>query len=135
MSSGSPHATRIPHDHVLLVDDHAGFRRVVAELLGLRDGSFHEASDGKEAMDYCHQVRGAPDLILMDLDMPVMDGLAATRAILRDSPSARIVILTQHDDPRLRQAALEAGACVFHSKLALSELPGILSTLPPHRPE
>lgn len=108
---------------VLLVDDHAGFRRMIAAVLGLGPGQFMEATNGAEAVTACRG--GCPELIVMDWEMPAMDGIEATRRILSEHPGARIVILTQHDEPVLRDLALRAGARAFLSKVDLANLPRV----------
>jgi DNA-binding NarL/FixJ family response regulator len=98
---------------VLLVDDHALVRAGLAALL---DGSgavtvVGQAADGRSAADLVEQCR--PDVVLMDLSMPGMDGVAATRAVLAQRPETAVVILTSFSEqPRVR-GALEAGAVGF----------------------
>lgn len=95
---------------VLLVDDH----QVVRAGLGLLLGQFADidcvgqAADGAEAVTLAGQVR--PEVILMDLSMPGMDGVAATREVLTILPGARIVALTTFADRSHVTAALDAGA-------------------------
>ena len=109
----------------LLVDDHAGFRRTVRDFLPADTGAVFECADGIDAVR-AHAIHH-PDWTLMDLDMPGMDGLAATRAILSEHPEARIVIVTSHDTPDCRSEAEEAGATAFVPKSDLSALFEILS--------
>ena len=65
----------------------------------------------------------------MDVRMPRMDGLTATRQIRQFHPSARIVMVTDYDDEDLRSAASEAGACGYALKQNLTELPGMVCSL------
>ena len=86
------------------------------------------AEDGKQAVEAARELK--PDLILMDVQMPVMNGLQATSEILRESPSIRVVMVTVNDTPELREAAREAGAYRFIPKPQLwRNLPGVLREL------
>ena len=111
----------------LLVDDHAGMRALLREILAPIAETFVECPDGAASLNAFRKAR--PDLVLMDLDMPVMDGLTATREILSKYPEARIIILTQHNSPLLKTAALAAGALAFLSKSNLDQLPEFLTEL------
>ena len=94
---------------VLLVDDHALFRAGLASLLrawGLE--VVGQVGNGEEAIAASREVR--PDLIFMDIAMPVLDGLAATRAIKAEAPDSKIVILTVSDDEADLFEAVKAGA-------------------------
>jgi len=95
---------------VLVVDDHAMLRRgLVTFLLSFDDLELvGEAADGAEALRLCEQVQ--PDVVLMDLVMPKMDGSTATRAIRRRYPQVQVIALTSFREEELVQAALEAGA-------------------------
>jgi len=95
---------------ILLVDDHDLFR---AGLAGLIDAQpdlevIAEAGDGLEALKLARDLQ--PDLIVMDINMPVCDGLEATRLICTELPSIRIIILTVHDEDEKLFAAIKAGA-------------------------
>ena len=95
---------------VLLADDQALFREALAVLLGVRDDIevVGEAADGAEAL---HRVADlAPDVVLMDLRMPVLDGIAATRRVMAEHPTVRVIALTTFDDDADVFAALRAGA-------------------------
>ncbi len=107
------------------MDDHAGFRRTVRDFLPHDAGEVIECSDGAEAVEAyaTHQ----PDWTLMDVDMPGMDGLTATRAILAEDPQARIVIVTAHDNSDSREEARAAGAVAFVGKGDLSQLSLVLA--------
>ena len=108
---------------VLLVDDHAMVRAGLAGLIAGADDLevVGEASDGAMAVRLAEELR--PDVVLMDLSMPVMDGVAATIAVRRVSPDAQVVVLTSFsDDARVRQA-LAAGASGY---LLKDSDPGVL---------
>ena len=95
---------------VLLVDDQPLFREALGVLLGARDGVevVGEAGDGADAL---RQVRAlSPDVVLMDLRMPVMDGIAATRRLREEHPEVRVLALTTFDGDDEVFAALRAGA-------------------------
>jgi NarL family two-component system response regulator LiaR len=106
---------------VLVVDDHAMVREgLLGFLLAFDDlKPVGEASNGKEALHLC--ARCHPDVVLMDIAMPIMDGLAATRAIRRNYPDVQVIVLTNFGDEELVQAALEAGAIGYLLKDASAE--------------
>lgn len=95
---------------VLIVDDHPVVRDGLKNMLLVFDDLelIGEAVNGSEALTLCH--KDEPDVILMDILMPVMDGIQATRAILEQSPQVKIVILTSYPEDELVQKSLEAGA-------------------------
>ena len=119
---------RKPKRSILLVDDHAGFRQMVAEVLELESGTYDEASNGLEAIEACHSETCIPDLILMDVEMPKLNGIDATRQIVSRFPEAQIIILTQHDDHWLRRIAMDAGASHYVSKADLSPLTTLVTS-------
>jgi len=95
---------------VLLVDDHQMVRSGLATLVdAAADLSVvGQAADGRAAIELAGQL--APDLVLMDLSMPVMDGVEATRGVLEVSPQTRVVVLTSFSDRDRVNEALAAGA-------------------------
>ena len=95
---------------ILSVDDHPLMRAGVASFLATEPGLsvVGEAANGEEALEKFRELR--PDLVLMDLSMPVMDGLEATRAILNEFPDARIIVLTTFAGDEDIHRALDAGA-------------------------
>ncbi len=99
-----------PPVRVLLVDDQALFREALGTLLGVRDDIevIGEAGNGAEALDRAAELR--PDVVLMDLRMPVLDGVAATRRLRVEQPGVRVIALTTFDDDEDVFAALRAGA-------------------------
>lgn len=114
----------------LLVDDHPAFRRTVKDFLSGNPIDVFECSDGGEAVEaYTHH---QPDWTLMDVQLPGMDGLTATRSIRTRDPHARIIILTEHDSPELREQARVSGAVAYVLKDRLRDLPVVLSTLLSH---
>ncbi|MCP5517157.1 MAG: response regulator transcription factor [Verrucomicrobiales bacterium] len=109
----------------LLVDDHAGFRRLVREFLPGPAIEVIECGDGAAALAAYELHR--PDWVIMDVAMPVMDGLQATRALRHRFPEARIVVLTQHAGPEMHTQALASGARASVSKADLSRLDAFLT--------
>jgi DNA-binding NarL/FixJ family response regulator len=105
---------------VLIVDDHDVFRHGLAELLA-QEGLevVAEASNGPAGVRLAGEL--APDVVLMDLNMPAMSGIAAMRAILAADPAARVVILTIADDDAAMLEALMAGAVGYVLKDATLE--------------
>ena len=108
---------------VLVVDDHTLVRDGIRALLQLVVDVevVGEATNGKEALEKVEQL--APDVVLMDLAMPIMGGLEATRRIRRQFPETRVLALTQYDDSEYVVPIIEAGARGFVTKMAaFSEL-------------
>jgi two-component system response regulator DegU len=105
--------------NIMLADDHAEFRRVVREFLSRLPnvGNVYEVSDGQEAVDANEVLH--PDIILMDIAMPGLNGLEATRIIKEKHPQTRVVIATMHDSPMYKQHAQEvkADAVFFKPKM------------------
>jgi DNA-binding NarL/FixJ family response regulator len=101
---------------ILLVDDQPSVLRGLRMRLGLEDDLevVGEAYDGAQAVDLVSTQR--PDVILMDIEMPVMDGITATRRIARAHPGCAVVVLSLHDDWATRELAHEAGAATFVAK-------------------
>jgi DNA-binding NarL/FixJ family response regulator len=95
---------------VLLVDDQALFREALGTLLGVRPEIrvVGEAANGAEALDRSAEL--APDVVLMDLHMPVLDGVGATRRLRVEQPGVRVLALTTFDDDEDVFSALRAGA-------------------------
>jgi len=101
---------------VLVVDDHVVVREGLCALLIPRNGMevVGEAVDGADAVEKARILK--PDVILMDLNLPVMSGLEAITEIIRENPEARILVLTSFDDESNISAAIEAGALGYLSK-------------------
>jgi DNA-binding NarL/FixJ family response regulator len=94
----------------MLVDDHALVRAGLAALLDAAGGIdvVGEAADGEQAVELARST--LPDVVLMDLSMPVLDGVAATRAILAERPATQVLVLTSFSDRDRVRDALAAGA-------------------------
>ena len=101
---------------VLLVDDEPSILRGLRMRLGLESDIcvVGEASDGSTAVDMASRL--SPDVVLMDVNMPVMDGITATRELVTRAPDSAVVILSMHDDPGTADRALAAGAVAFVAK-------------------
>ena len=110
----------MPKIKVLVVDDHTIVRDGICTLLALA-GDIElvgEAANGSEALKMVKELE--PDVVLMDIAMPIMDGLEATRRICKEFPRTRVLVLTQYDDKEYVFPVIEAGACGFISKAAAS---------------
>ena len=110
---------------VLVVDDHPLVRSGLVGLLASADDLevVGEAADGAEALDRARET--APDVVLMDLSMPVVDGVEATRRLTTELPEVRVVVLTSFSDQSRVAAALSAGAVGY---LLKDSQPGELLT-------
>jgi CheY-like chemotaxis protein len=106
---------------ILIVEDNAGVRRLLRRAVERLATEILECENGEDAINaYAEQ---SPDLVLMDIYMPRMDGLIATRQIREFHPAARVLVVTAYEDEELRAAAREAGACGYVLKDRLTELP------------
>ena len=112
--------------HVLLVDDQDIVRQGLKALLSL-EADLHivgEAAHGREALEMAQQLLNTPDaveVVLMDIRMPVMDGVAATRELLFQYPAMKVLVLTTFEDDELVQQAVQAGAVGYLLKDTPSE--------------
>jgi CheY-like chemotaxis protein len=113
---------------ILLVDDHPGFRQVVKMHLQTAGAELIECENGDEAVARYSELQ--PEFVLMDIAMPGLDGLSAAARIKARFPEAQIIMLTQYDDPDLREAARKAGACDYVLKEDLSQLQARLQSTP-----
>ncbi len=105
---------------VLVVDDHTIVRDGICALLALAEDIevVGEAADGSEAMKMVKELE--PNVVLMDMAMPVMGGLEATRKISKEFPRTKVLVLTMYDDKEYVFPVIEAGASGFISKAAAS---------------
>lgn len=95
---------------VLVVDDHAPFRRLVCSVLGKRPGLqiIGEASDGAEALRRADELK--PDLILLDIGLPILNGIEVARRIGTLAPASKIIFVSQESSGDLVQEGLDLGA-------------------------
>lgn len=115
---------------VLIVDDHTLIRDGIRALLALATNIevVGEASNGMEALEKVREL--SPHLVLMDLAMPIMGGLEATRRIRKEFPDVKVLALTQYDDRDYIVPVIEAGARGFVSKMAaFSELSSAIQAI------
>jgi len=106
---------------ILIVDDHGAVRHAIRSLLESRSDYFvcGEAVDGVDAVEKTKQLR--PDVVLMDISMPRMDGLEATRILRREFPESDVIIVTQNDPSVARQQAAGVNAQGFIAKADLAQ--------------
>ena len=125
MKSEDPARVIVADDHVLIRE---GFRTILSKEADVE--VVDEAKTGREALNLCRNLR--PDLVLMDVRMPEMDGLAATRAIKAERPSTSVLILTTYENPDYLFEAIKSGAVGYVLKDAtkgeiLGAVRGVLS--------
>ncbi|MFC5848642.1 MULTISPECIES: response regulator [Deinococcus] len=120
-SAASDSAAAVPTVRVLLVDDHAVVRQGLRLFLGLDEHIevVGEASNGEEALAEAGRLH--PDVVVMDLMMPVMDGIAATRQLRRAHPDTEVIALTSTLEEHKVNGAIEAGAISYMLKDASSD--------------
>lgn len=101
---------------VLVVDDQEPFRLVAREVVETAGGFevVGEAATGEESVELADQL--SPDLVLMDVNLPGIDGVEATKRILRNLPSTKVVLLSTYDEEELAPRAAECGAFGYASK-------------------
>ncbi len=106
---------------LLVVDDHTIMRDGIRALLTIHDDVdiVGEASEGTEAIKMARELN--PDVVIMDIAMPVMDGLEATRRITKNNPKTKVLMLSQYNDKKYVLAAVKAGASGYVSKVALGD--------------
>ena len=111
----------------LIADDSPRMRESFKRMISRRIPNNHkvyEAVNGRDAI--CMYKEILPDWVLMDIKMEPIDGLEASRSILADYPDAKIIILTNYDDPGYRDAARSAGVRNYVLKERLNEIPALL---------
>jgi two-component system, NarL family, response regulator LiaR len=114
-------ASRTGSARLVLADDHDLVREGIRAVLEGEPDLLvvGEAANGREAVELCKELR--PDLVLMDVRMPEMDGLAATRAVKEDLPQTSVVMVTMHESPDYLLEAIKAGAAGYILKDATGE--------------
>jgi len=125
----------MPSIRILIVDDHEAIRRRVRSLLSTRAEWFicGEAADGLDAVEKAKRLR--PNVVLMDMTMPRMKGVQATKIIRKEVPEAKVVVIGQNDPSVVRRQAIEIDACGFVAKADLSrDLLSTIDRLVGHRP-
>jgi DNA-binding NarL/FixJ family response regulator len=114
---------------VLLADDHEAVLRATSALLGPEFEVVGTATNGQSLMDSA--LRLNPDLLIVDVSMPIMNGIEAIRRLREAGSKATVVFLTVHDDPDFAQAAIAAGASGYVTKprMACDLIPAIKAAL------
>jgi DNA-binding NarL/FixJ family response regulator len=120
---------------ILIVDDHAVVRRGVRALLESQPGweVAGEATTGLEAVELAKRLQ--PDIVIMDLSLPTLNGLDATRQLLKESPRSEVIVLTMHHSEELARDVLQAGARGYVLKSDADEnLVAAVESLRRHKP-
>lgn len=105
---------------LLIAEDNQRMRTMLKDIVGAYFTKIYECSDGKKACELYRELK--PDWTLMDIEMPVMDGISATRKITVSNPGAKIIIVTGFDNVALRRNAKEAGAVKYILKENSNEI-------------
>ncbi len=101
---------------VLIAEDHAGMAKAVSRVLALDCEVVGTVADGSAVVDAVQRLQ--PDVIVLDVNLPNVNGLEACRQITQVNPKTKVVMFTAMNDPDLRQRSFEVGASAFVSKTA-----------------
>lgn len=112
---------------IMIVDDSSSVRALLRLILAPMQCELVECADGKEAI--AQYSRTKPDIVLMDIEMPVMDGIAAAEQVLEKDPGASVIMMSQYSDAVITERSLRTGARRFISKDMLYHLPEIFRTM------
>jgi DNA-binding NarL/FixJ family response regulator len=120
---------RMPYSRTLVVDDFDDFRRFLCSTLkqGTECEVVGEASDGLQAVNQAEKLQ--PDLILLDLGLPILNGIQAARRIRQLSPNSKILFISQNSSPEIAQGALKVGAHGYLVKSDTTELTSAISAV------
>ena len=119
----------MPHFTTLVVEDGEDFRRFLCSTLmeTTECEIVGEASDGLQAVNQAEKLQ--PDLILLDLGLPILNGIQAARRIRQLSPNSKILFISQNSSPEIAQGALNVGAHGYLIKSDATELTSAISTV------
>jgi DNA-binding NarL/FixJ family response regulator len=120
----------VPNQRILIVDDFEDFRRFICSTLRQRPGFqvIGEAADGLEGLEKARELQ--PDLILLDIGLPHLNGMEVARRVRKAAPTTKILFLSVESDPDLAQEALRLGAGYVHKPRAqIDLLPAIEAVL------
>jgi len=112
--------------NLMIVDDSSAMRKMIRDLCSPYFQHIEECSNGHEAVNSFNTLQ--PDYVVMDVKMPVMNGIEATKTIIQNHPGAKIIVITQYNDKLLEKEAIKAGAFRFLLKDNLLELETLLNT-------
>jgi|SRR5215471_9996985 len=118
---------------VLIVEDNPSMRRMIRRMVAGVADEISECDDGAAACSVYGELR--PDWVLMDIDLGQVNGIIATRRIKAEYPEARVVVVTNYNDEKLREAAKSAGACAYVLKEDLLALLRILTESDAEEPQ
>lgn len=104
----------------LVIDDNPGIRKTIKKVLSEREAVILECCDGTELLDAYETFR--PDIVITDIQMPVMDGISATSVLKQHYPDARVIVLTSYKDKDLVLHAISSGADAYVLKEEIVKL-------------
>lgn len=113
---------------ILIVEDNGSMRAFIKKIIEQNINhveAIYESDDGDQAVELYRHYR--PDWVLMDIQLKTVDGLTATRTILNDDPSAKVIMMTQYDDQEYRKMAENAGVVAYILKENLLDLLKIIN--------